>query len=113
MAGFAARNILLTAALAGLVNLLPRLVAAPGADDVFMHYSLIDCFNHQLWQGDLYPRWCMEANAVGWGSPVFLFLFSFGLLYSGIVLPVAFVIGLTVAANIFARCWWLAGTVSF
>jgi hypothetical protein len=73
MQGYKGNRIILVAFAATLVNLLPMLLGKPGADVLF-HYALIECFSSQFWQGDLYPRWCADANS-GLGSPVFLFYF--------------------------------------
>lgn len=56
-----------------LVSMLPHLLYSLGGDHYF-HIIMIRCFSEQLWQGDIYPRWCMNANE-GLGSPLFLFYF--------------------------------------
>lgn len=60
-----------------LLNILP-LILYNIAGDVDFHLVLIKCFAGQFWQGDLYPRWCMEANAgLGSSQPMFYFPLPF------------------------------------
>jgi hypothetical protein len=56
-----------------LVNILPLLLFNAGGDTLF-HHALFECFASQFWQGDLYPRWCMNGNS-GLGVPAFYFYF--------------------------------------
>ena len=37
-----------------------------------LHFLWLDCFSHQLWSGELYPRWLTAPNN-GLGSPSFYF----------------------------------------
>lgn len=45
--------------------------------DVLLHYVLIECFSREFWSGNIYPRWCFDADA-GMGSPAFMFYFPLG-----------------------------------
>ncbi len=116
MRSIGAIHVMMVAVLAGLFNLVPLLLASPGADVLF-HYTLIECFAKQFWEGDLYPRWCVAAND-GLGSPLFLFYFPFPYFVTSLFYPLKFFgfgaeefylasVGL---ANIFAVltcCLWL------
>lgn len=86
-ANFSVTKIVLAALLASLVNILPMLLFDAGGDMHF-HLVLIDCFARQFWQGDLYPRWCMEANS-GFGAPVFLFYFPLPYYAASLLYPLA------------------------
>lgn len=121
MRGVTGSQLLLVAALASLINLLPLWIASPGADVLF-HYTLIECFARQFWQGDLYPRWCMAAND-GLGSPVFLLYFPLPYYITSLVYPLRWLgagvedfYSLSVAAatlTAFMTCWcWLRDVVS-
>ncbi len=71
--------------LASLLNILPIALFDLGGD-IDLHMMLIDCFAGQFWQGDLYPRWCMKANA-GLGSPVFFFYFPLPYYIASLLYP--------------------------
>ncbi len=70
---FSSLRLWTVALLASALGMLPMFLFSAGGD-VYFHLSLIECFAGQFWQGDLYPRWCMQANG-GLGVPVFLFYF--------------------------------------
>jgi hypothetical protein len=58
--------------LVSLVAALPALLSgamAQGTDSIF-HARWQQYFAEQLWSGDIYPRWLLDANG-GFGSPVF------------------------------------------
>ncbi len=57
--------------------------------DYILNYTQIHCFSEQLWQGNLYPRWCMEAN-LGHGSPALLFYFPLPYYIAAIFHPFGF-----------------------
>ena len=59
---------------AGLVLTLPVLILGVPflSDDAGFHAVWYTHFSHQLWAGDLYPRWLAGMNG-GLGSPVFFF----------------------------------------
>ncbi len=59
---------------AGLVLTLPVLILGIPflSDDAGFHAVWYTHFSHQLWAGDLYPRWLTGMNG-GLGSPVFFF----------------------------------------
>jgi|GEM_PF-2233367 len=59
--------------LASCVNIAWMLLYTIAAD-LHMHLIWIDCFAREFWQGDLYPRWCFDANE-GLGVPLFFFYF--------------------------------------
>ena len=59
------------AIIASALSLWPWFLLDISGDD-FQHYSMIQCIGEHLWQGHLYPRWCMDAN-VGYGSPAPMF----------------------------------------
>ena len=44
----------------------------PTQTDLLFYANILRAFSAQLWAGDWYPRWLMDANG-GFGSPVFLF----------------------------------------
>ena len=107
--------------IAALFNILPLLLFNIGGDIDF-HLVLIKCFAGQFWQGDLYPRWCMEANG-GLGSPLPLFYFPlpyyvaallYPLSYTGLSLHGVYVLGLFIAtcATALACFLWLSDIVS-
>lgn len=73
---------LLLAALVNISVMAFRVVDA----DIWLYQVRIDCFAQQFWQGDLYPRWCMSANA-GLGSPVFLFYFPLPFYIAALLYP--------------------------
>lgn len=90
---FSPGRILLISIIAGSMNVLPLLFIKQGAD-IILHYSLIQCFGEQFWQGDLYPRWCMSANA-GLGSPIFMFYYPLPYYFTTLLYPLVH-LGLTV-----------------
>ena len=114
------RKILAWAFAAGLLNIAPRLFSPP-AGDIFVHYALIECFSRQLWEGNLYPRWCIEANA-GLGGSDFLFYFPFPYYFTALFYPLHY-LGMTIdqmyVASLFCvgivtfmTCWiWLSDIV--
>jgi len=65
--------VILLALAVSFVNVVPLLLVMPGGD-VVLNYAQVDCFARQIWEGILYPRWCMEANG-GMGSPAPIFYF--------------------------------------
>ncbi len=69
-------RLLLIIAAASLVNILP-LILYNISGDIDFHLVLIECFARQFWQGDIYPRWCMDANALGSSLPLFYFPLSY------------------------------------
>ncbi|MDE3060644.1 MAG: hypothetical protein KGJ06_06495, partial [Pseudomonadota bacterium] len=96
--------------MAATLNVVPLLLASPGGD-IFFHYALIDCFSHQFWQGDLYPRWCIEANA-GLGSPAFLFYYPLPYYLAAFAYPALKLFGLGVeSVTLFS--FWLSSVVAF
>ena len=42
--------------------------------DIWVYLVWMRCFSEQFWQGDIYPRWCMDVND-GLGTPLFMFYF--------------------------------------
>src|SRR6476659_2050022 len=87
---------------AATLNLIPLLVVDPGGD-IFFHYTLIHCFVTQLWQGDLYPRWCMDANA-GLGAPVFIFYYPLAYYITSLFYPLYF-LGASAKTLTFLSFW--------
>lgn len=79
------RSVILSLLSITLLNVLPLLLFRVGGDILFQ-LQAIDCFAGQFWQGDLYPRWCMEANA-GLGSPLFLFYFPLPFYFISLLYP--------------------------
>lgn len=71
--------------LAALVNISVMAMRTVDAD-IWLYQVRIDCFAQQFWQGDLYPRWCMSANA-GLGSSVFLFYFPLPFYIAALLYP--------------------------
>ena len=77
------------------VNMLPLLLYKIGGDIDFQ-FSMIRCFAGQFWQGDVYPRWCMSANA-GLGAPLFVLYFPLPFYVASLIYPIVFLpFGLTV-----------------
>lgn len=72
-------------ALAAFASCLPVFLVGIGGDVLF-HYALIECFARGVWSGNLYPRWCFEADG-GMGSPAFFFYFPFSYWMSSIFYP--------------------------
>lgn len=109
------------ALLVSLINVLPLHLFTIGGDTAFQ-YTLIECFSKSFWQGDLYPRWCMEANA-GLGAPLFLFYFPlpyyltaplYPLQSLGISMPDIFFLGMLLATFItfYTTLSWLKDIVA-
>ncbi len=71
--------------LAGIVSIIPLLLTIPSGDTV-MNYAQIQCFSTALWQGDFYPRWCMEINS-GMGSPAPIFYFPLPYYFTALFHP--------------------------
>lgn len=84
----------ITLLIASIANISSLLWPNSGGD-IFIHYNLIRCFADQFWQGDLYPRWCFDANA-GLGSPAFLFHFPLPYYIATLLYPLTW-IGLPIA----------------
>jgi hypothetical protein len=82
---FSFSRVLVYVILASLVNIMPMRLFDAGGDSMF-HFMLIECFSSQFWQGDVYPRWCMEANS-GLGVPVFLFYFPLPYYVAALLYP--------------------------
>jgi hypothetical protein len=112
---FSFSRVLVYVILASLVNIMPMRLFDAGGDSMF-HFMLIECFSEQFWQGDLYPRWCMQANS-GLGVPVFLFYFPlpyymaallYPLTYAGVSMAALYTLSLflaTVLTGITAYLW--------
>jgi hypothetical protein len=54
-----------------IATVLPLTVWEYGGDTMFQYVGM-QCFASQFWEGNLYPRWCFDANA-GLGAPVFVY----------------------------------------
>ena len=67
------RHYYLAIFLAAVLNVSPFFFQHLGAD-TWELLTWMRCFSEQFWQGDLYPRWCMDVNS-GLGTPLFLFYF--------------------------------------
>lgn len=105
---------------AALVNVSPFFLHYVGAD-ILTYVVWMQCFSEQLWQGDLYPRWCMAANG-GQGASDFLFyyplpfyvaalfqpLVQFGLSYYGLFVLLCFLASVFAAVTCFS---WLKDMV--
>lgn len=63
--------ILLIATVCSALLVWPWFVLGVNGDDM-QHFGLIECFNTHVWDGHLYPRWCMNGNS-GYGSPAPMF----------------------------------------
>lgn len=110
-------RVILALALAAQLNIFPLWLMRPGGD-IFFHLVALDCFSQQFWQGDLYPRWCMSANA-GVGAPFFLFYFplpyyAVAWLYGSMPVESIYIAGLLMASVITAlTCYsWLKDVVT-
>ena len=104
------KNLVALAMLASFLNIC-RLFAGPRRDRIScVHYSLIECFSRQVWEGNLYPRWCMEGNA-GLGAPDFLFYFPAPYYIAALFYPFHF-IGLSIE-NIYLCALFQVGAVTF
>lgn len=77
---------LLLLALANVSVMMMRNVDA----DIWLYQVRIDCFSQQFWQGDIYPRWCLSANA-GMGSSVFLFYFPLPFYIAALFYPLTYI----------------------
>lgn len=77
--------------------------------DIMFQYVNMDCFGSQFWSGDLYPRWCYEANA-GLGAPLFLYYFPLAFYISTLFYPLTW-LGLPIP-YLYLFCLWLACIVS-
>ncbi len=75
------------AVIAALVNLTPLILIVPSGD-TSMNYMQIECYSQQIWQGILYPRWCMNANS-GLGSPAPIFYFPLPYYITALFAPLA------------------------
>lgn len=87
-----------------LLTVLPLTVLEYGGDIMFQYVG-IECFGSQFWSGDLYPRWCPEANA-GLGSPVFMYYPPLPFFISSLLYPLTW-FGVSVP-SIYLMCLWLA-----
>jgi uncharacterized membrane protein len=103
------KTVLCAAAVISLLHILPLLATAGPGGDVIFHYTLIDCFAKQLWQGNLYPRWCIDADA-GLGSPPFVFYFPLSYYLASLLYPLHYP-GATVE-DLYLISVWMAGTVT-
>lgn len=88
------RLIPLVLILASLVNVLPFTFYSIGGD-VLVHLASIHCFGSQFWAGDLFPRWCFEADA-GLGSPLLLFYFPLPYYVTALFYPLHQLIGMPI-----------------
>lgn len=77
--------------------------------DCFLHLVRMDLFARQFWQGDIYPRWLMDANS-GLGSPTFLFYFPLPYYPAALLYPLH-VFGYS-SYQVYILCCTLAGLVS-
>jgi len=89
----ARRKIIALALACGFINIAPLLFFQQGGD-IILHYTLIQCFAEQFWQGDSYPRWCMEAND-GLGSPVLMFYYPLPYYLTSLLYPLRY-LGLSI-----------------
>lgn len=71
--------------LAALVGVIPFLLFHISGD-VVAHYFNMQCVGNAFWQGNLYPRWCMQANDQI-GSPALFFYFPLAYFISSIFYP--------------------------
>lgn len=78
--------------------------------DALLHYTLISCFSEQFWQGDLYPRWCISANA-GLGSPYMIIYYPLAYYIAALFWPLSW-LGLSVA-GLYIFLLWLCSAVTF
>jgi hypothetical protein len=69
--GLPARHMQAIALLSALL-LLPAFILNGGGSDLISQALLLKVFSHQLWHGDLYPRWLADMY-MGNGSPVFFY----------------------------------------
>jgi hypothetical protein len=69
---------------AALLCLPCLLVGIPLGTDSPTHVAYQYHFNRQLWSGDIYPRWLMEANK-GFGSPIFVIQYPFPYFVTGLL----------------------------
>lgn len=76
---------MLTALVGGVISILPLFFVKLGGD-AFYQYSLLASFTEQVWQGDVFPRWCNSCNG-SVGSPVFLFYFPLPYYVASIFYP--------------------------
>jgi len=106
---FCGKKLLLAAALAGFLNLLPSLLVYP-AGDLLHTYALIQCYGEQIWQGHFYPRWCMGANA-GYGSSAPIFYFPMPFYISSIFYPLRY-FGMEIT-GVYMVVLWFAHAVTF
>ena len=89
------RRVIAALAAITFINMLPLLLYKIGGDIDFQ-FSMIRCFAGQFWQGDLYPRWCMTANA-GLGAPLFILYFPLPFYVAALIYPITFLpLGATV-----------------
>ncbi|NBO18077.1 MAG: hypothetical protein EBV03_02415 [Proteobacteria bacterium] len=77
--------------------------------DCFLHLVRMDLFSRQFWQGDMYPRWLMDANS-GLGSPTFLFYFPLPYYPAALLYPLQ-AVGFS-SYQIYVLCCTLASFVS-
>ncbi len=103
------KKILCIAAAIAALDLAPFLFTNGPSGDVIFHYTLINCFSSQWWQGDLYPRWCIDAGA-GLGAPQFLFYFPLPYYVTSLFYPLHF-LGITVQ-QLYLLSLWLASAVT-
>lgn len=90
-ASFPGKWLCAVALFAAFLNILPRIFLPPGGD-VLTHYAQIECFARQVWEGHLYPRWCIEANA-GLGGSDFLSYFPLPYYATALFYPLKPLIG--------------------
>lgn len=99
--------------LAALVSVVPAALYQLGGDYYFQA-NILRCFAGQFWQGDLYPRWCMEANH-GAGAPVFFFYFPLPYYIAALFYPLVW-LGLPIYglfAGLMALVSAVAGTACY
>ncbi len=103
---------------AALINIVP-LMLLNGGGDLPYQYTIIECYGRQLWQGNFYPHWCMNANA-GYGSPMPIFYnllpfyitsFFYPLFWLGLGFNAIYIIGVLLAGWItfIGAVYWLRG----
>lgn len=113
-------------AMASFIIALPVLYAGfpVNSHDAFSQFNLYKSFSHQVWLGELYPRWLFEMND-GFGSPTFFFyppiayyattLFSLVLgeptADAQVWQQLGFSAGAAIIASALACYWWLKDLV--
>ncbi|MDX2113615.1 MAG: hypothetical protein SFW63_07785 [Alphaproteobacteria bacterium] len=104
-----AMRLLIIAAAASLLSLVPAYFVDPGPD-IIHHITLTECFVEQLWAGELYPRWCEKVNA-GLGSQIFITYYPLAYYITSIFYPLTWMGGNILL--LLAVSAWFAGVVSW